>query len=198
MDYILQAILAVGVLAFIVGRWHFAKSRPRLPPGPKPLPLIGNLHQLMRTSRYQWLQFQRWASTYGPVTYLSAAGQPLVVLSTQAAAYDLLAKRGARYSDRPRLIVAVEIATRNLHGSMRPFNNRWLQMHKLMAPLLSPAAANRYRPVQHMESRQLLVDLVEGYDREGERGQDFWPLVEREYNKHPILDLLSAFPTQFC
>ena len=41
--------------------------------------------------------------------YLSAVGQPIVVLNTQKAAGDLLDRRAPVYSDRARNIVAAQI-----------------------------------------------------------------------------------------
>ena len=45
----------------------------------------------------------------GDVFYLSAAGQPIIVLNTQKVAADLLDRRAGIYSDRPRNIVAAQI-----------------------------------------------------------------------------------------
>ena len=47
--------------------------------------------------------------TAGDVFYLSAAGQPIIVLNTQKVAADLLDRRAGIYSDRPRNIVAAQI-----------------------------------------------------------------------------------------
>lgn len=47
----------------------------------------------------------------GPIVYLNAVGQPLIVLNTHRAAADLLDKRAAIYSDRPDMIVALDFLT---------------------------------------------------------------------------------------
>lgn len=96
--------VAVFCLARII-QYLFRSLHPthKLPPGPKPLPLIGNLHQLPKTR--QWYEFYQWSKEYGSVMFLNMAGQPFVVLSSDAAAQDLLSRRGAQYSDRPRMVM---------------------------------------------------------------------------------------------
>ncbi|KAJ3488109.1 hypothetical protein NLI96_g3080 [Meripilus lineatus] len=47
--------------------------------------------------------FHEWAKIYGDVMPLKVLGKSLVVLSSEAAAIDLLEKRGAKYSDRPSI-----------------------------------------------------------------------------------------------
>jgi hypothetical protein len=41
--------------------------------------------------------------------YLDGAGQPIVVCNSLKSAFELLERRSANYSDRPRLIMAQEI-----------------------------------------------------------------------------------------
>lgn len=77
-----------------------------LPPGPKPLPGIGNLHQLPKSR--QWFELYKWSKEYGPIMYLNMAGQHFVVLSSNQAAQDLLTRRGAQYSYRPRRVMVLQ------------------------------------------------------------------------------------------
>lgn len=129
-----------------------------LPPGPKPLPLIGNLLQVPKTS--QWQTFYSWSKKYGPVMSLDMMGQSLIVLSTNRAAMDLLSQKGSQYSDRPRMIVASELATRGLHTLFRNYDSRFRLHQRMGGPLLNPRAARCYQPLQEMESRQLLHDFM--------------------------------------
>jgi hypothetical protein len=45
--------------------------------------------------------FHRWSQQYGDVMYLEVLGKPIVILSSEQAASDLLDKRSGIYSDRP-------------------------------------------------------------------------------------------------
>ena len=47
------------------------------------------------------------------------------------------------------------------------------------APLLNVRASSCYRPVQEMESRQLLFDIIEDTKTHGEKGVDFHHHFER-------------------
>ncbi|KAH8649163.1 cytochrome P450 [Xylariales sp. PMI_506] len=173
--------IAVAALALVLLQRVYTYVRLRsslpLPPGPPPLPLIGNVHQAP-TSK-SWLQFYTWGKEYGPLVYLNMLGQSVIILSTNQAAQDLLSRRGAHYSDRPRLVVAGEIATRGLHILLRPYDAQYKLHQRLQAPLLSPRAASSYRPIQDLESRQLLSDLLAGFDASGDHGVDFNRWFER-------------------
>ncbi len=75
------------------------RRRLPLPPGPKGLPLIGNLWDV--PAEYPWLTYAQWAATYGDILYLDTPGNPTVVINSAQAAADLFEKRSGNYSDRP-------------------------------------------------------------------------------------------------
>jgi hypothetical protein len=94
---------AVGAVAGLVIIELLRRQKPHgplpLPPGPKPLPLIGNLLNMPREK--DWLTYRAWNDQYGDVVCVDVLGQKIVILGSAAAVNDLLEQRGAIYSDRP-------------------------------------------------------------------------------------------------
>ncbi|TPR01318.1 Pyridine nucleotide-disulfide oxidoreductase family protein [Aspergillus niger] len=89
--------------------------------------------------------------------------QTLVLITSPTIARDLLDKRGSIYADRPDLVMANNI-TKGLHMLIRQYDD-WLRLHqRLDAPLLSPRASNTYHPIQDLESKQLMFDLLRSND----------------------------------
>lgn len=100
------AAVVLVLLYFLV---RSTKPKFSLPfaPGPPTLPIIGNVHQAPKS--HPWLQYHAWSKTYGSIIHLNMAGQHVIILTTSKAAHDLLAKHGATFSDRPHLVVSVDV-----------------------------------------------------------------------------------------
>ncbi|KAI0796819.1 hypothetical protein C8Q75DRAFT_742363 [Abortiporus biennis] len=72
-----------------------------LPPGPKRLPLVGNLFNAP-TGNEVYKIYQGWTTQYGSdVLYMKLPNTPIVILNSAKACIDLLEKRSHIYSDRP-------------------------------------------------------------------------------------------------
>jgi len=171
------AVVAAILLILIRSSWKRSNETKTLPPGPKGLPLIGNLHHLPKHRQFE--ELYRWSKKYGPIMYLDMAGQPLIVLSSHHVAQDLLTLRGSRYSDRPRMVMCGELVTKGMHMLMRPYDAAYRLHQRMEAPLLNSGAARRYTPLQDLEARQLLFDILKESDAVGDRGLDSSHHIER-------------------
>ena len=122
MQTFLLSLLLVSVAIFTtLNRRRTREAHPRTPPGPLPLPVIGNifsfpikqrgakLHEMSKKyGKHRSLQWHSHSLAYstfdqGDVMYFNVLGKKTVVLSSEVAARDLLEKRSAIYSDRPRI-----------------------------------------------------------------------------------------------
>ena len=99
---LLIAFLAIFFVVWLHRLTRRSLNRQRLPPGPKGLPLLGNLWDV--PAEYPWLTYAQWATTYGDILYLDTPGNPTVVLNSTQAAADLFEKRSRNYSDRPGMV----------------------------------------------------------------------------------------------
>uniref|UniRef100_A0A6J0UGY9 Cytochrome P450 2W1-like n=1 Tax=Pogona vitticeps TaxID=103695 RepID=A0A6J0UGY9_9SAUR len=75
------------------------KSSLRFPPGPRPLPIIGNLHLL--DIRRQDLSYMKISEEYGPVFSLFFGSQRVVVVTGYEAVTEALMSKGSEFVDRP-------------------------------------------------------------------------------------------------
>jgi hypothetical protein len=119
MNVIVVAAVS-GVLLFLA---IFLRKRKPLPPGPRPVPVLGHIRDLRRDGLC--VRATAWSKEYGnqfasanrhvkldvlgDVCYLHKLGYGAVFLNTLDAAVDLLDKRGAIYSDRARFVMHGEL-----------------------------------------------------------------------------------------
>ena len=68
----------------------------KMPPGPQPLPLIGN--KLLLHKRWPWIQMEELSKKYGGIYTIWIGRRPTVVISDPQIAIDLMEKRSNIYS----------------------------------------------------------------------------------------------------
>lgn len=153
--------LALAIAVAFLLTASFRKRPPpnsTLPPGPKGLPLLGNL--LSIPPKHSWLQFFAWSKQYGPLYRLNIAGRENFIVSSEKIANDLLRERGSIYSSREQLPAAVGLLSDNLRPLFWPYGETARQGRKLMHQLCQPSSAVKYQSTQILESTRLLEDLV--------------------------------------
>ncbi|KDR84295.1 hypothetical protein GALMADRAFT_205982 [Galerina marginata CBS 339.88] len=158
------AFIFSGLIIYYACLWYFPGRRLRaggirLPPGPKPRFLTGNLHQLPKTT--PWLTFTSWSKLYGPIVYFRVMNKEAIVLNSGKVALDLLESRSALYSDRPVSYMGGEIAGRK-HSVFRAslLDPRFKIFRRLLQNGLNARASKSYRPIQTTETQTLLQGLA--------------------------------------
>ncbi|KAH7335607.1 cytochrome P450 [Rhizoctonia solani] len=129
-----------------------------LPPGPKQMPLIGNVHQM--PPKEDWLAFSAWSKQYGDMFYLSVLGKPLVVVNSIQIASDLLDKRSANYSERPTFQMAGETMGWSKSVVLSQYGDRLKRYRKLLQSVLGRSSAPRFRPLQQQEALRFALRMM--------------------------------------
>ncbi|NP_001106303.1 uncharacterized protein LOC100127252 [Xenopus laevis] len=86
-------------LLFLVSYWRQQKKSVTLPPGPAPLPLLGNLGYTFHKSQYKF--FPELRKRYGPVFTIWQMTDPVVVLCGYEVVKDALMNYADQFSGRP-------------------------------------------------------------------------------------------------
>ena len=108
-------VLVSSLVAFSAIRDYQRRRGLPYPPGPRPLPLIGNLFDIRK--EFSWLSYTELSKKHGMIYFapkkllikymtgnvlsFRVFGNVVVVLNSTKAAKDLLESRGDIYSDRP-------------------------------------------------------------------------------------------------
>ncbi|RYO97634.1 hypothetical protein DL764_007271 [Monosporascus ibericus] len=142
------------------------KSKAPLPPGPKPLPLVGNLADLPPKGAREWEHWIKHKDLYGPISSVTAFGTTIVLLHDAKFAVELLEKRGNIHSSRPRMIFANEMCGWVNFLASQPYGNRFRafrqRFHRFMG---TRAALSGFYDLQELEAHRLLLRVLRAPDR---------------------------------
>ncbi|ORY88519.1 putative O-methylsterigmatocystin oxidoreductase [Leucosporidium creatinivorum] len=152
--------LATVLLAFALAlflRQSNSRKGP-LPPGPKGWPIIGNMLDLPKSR--PWVQMEKWTKEFGPIYTLKLGQRTVLVVGRASTALELLDKRSAIYSSRPRMVMTSELVSRGLRMTFMPYGELWRRERKLLHQLTSNTASAGYEEIQMGESAQLCWDMI--------------------------------------
>ncbi|KAG1795307.1 cytochrome P450 [Suillus plorans] len=139
-----------------------SSSNLSFPPGPKGLPVLGNLLDL--DGSQPWISFTQWASTRGNVVYCRLFGRQIIVLQSQEVAKALLENRSSIYSDRPPLY-STKATGSEFNSAQLRYSDEWRLHRRIFHQSFRPEAAKDYLPLQLRKARQLLQGIIEAPER---------------------------------
>ncbi|KAJ5766297.1 uncharacterized protein N7511_003913 [Penicillium nucicola] len=157
----------LGLATFLIWfSWHVLQrlTQKPLPPGPKPLPLIGNLHQF--PAKDPCRQYKKWTDQYGPLVTVKMGPKLMVCVGSHQVAVELLNNKQSVLNSRPRMVYMGECIYKGINTGLMPYGPRWRIHHRIQTRCLRPAWVTQYHPVPDLETKQVLHDLLTNSDFE--------------------------------
>ncbi|KAG1759313.1 cytochrome P450 [Suillus occidentalis] len=155
--------ICVGALvcATLVGVVRYGTEKRKvlpLPPGPRPIPIIGNIRGIAINA--PWLAYTEWGKQYGDIVYSHLLCQHIVVINSEKVAIELLGKRSYNYSDRPDLPTN-ELFGLGFNTILMKYGARWRCQRRIFNQAFRAEAALSYRPMQERKAQQLVRDMLD-------------------------------------
>ncbi|XP_069830120.1 cytochrome P450 2K6-like [Dendropsophus ebraccatus] len=158
-------LLSIIVCFFLVTVLYKAKEDvpPNYPPGPKPLPIIGNILDLDAEKPH--LSFKELAKKYGPVYSLKIGVQKMVVLCGYDTVREALVNHADEFADRPTMPVFLDIARG--YGLIFSNGHNWKAMRRFTLSTLRDFAMGK-RTIEDKinEEADCLVQTFKSYKGE--------------------------------
>ncbi|KIJ64047.1 hypothetical protein HYDPIDRAFT_112573 [Hydnomerulius pinastri MD-312] len=156
----------IGILAALLAVEGVRKirrnaNRPPLPPGPTPVPFIGNIIGMDVDAPY--ITYAEWAKMYGDLLYTYLLNQEIIVISSEKIAIELLDKRSVKYSDRP------VVATADMFGfgwttSLARYGPRLKLHRKIFHQTFLANTVASYRPKLLQKAYGMLLHVLQDQD----------------------------------
>ncbi|KAL7115393.1 hypothetical protein ACP275_04G181700 [Erythranthe tilingii] len=141
-------------------------NKKNLPPSPRKLPIIGNLHQLGPLPHQD---FYFLARKHGPVMLLHFGSGPVVVVSSADAAREIMKTHDLTFVNRPHYSVQKKLFYDGKDVSFAPYGEFWRQLKSiLVVHLLSNKMVQSFRSVRKDETA-LFVEKIGEYSSSSEK-----------------------------
>ncbi|KAI0800113.1 CyP450 monooxygenase [Fomes fomentarius] len=150
-------VIALLVLTAVIG-FISRRNGVRLPPGPTPLPFIGNIFDVPKSMSAK--EYDRLCQTYGEIVHLDALGQHIIILGSQEAISEILDKRSAKYSDRPPSAMS-DLIDMGWDMGLLNYGDEWRKQRRQYHRFLGPTAVSRYYRLLENQTQRLLHNLLE-------------------------------------
>ncbi|KAJ1696595.1 hypothetical protein LUZ63_005107 [Rhynchospora breviuscula] len=158
LPLLLSLFLCLLIFLLLQHKTNHSKSSLRFPPGPWPLPFIGNIHNIIGSLPHH--SMRELSRQYGPLMLLQLGESPTVIISCPDAAREIMKTHDISFATRP-LSTTIDIFTFGGKGIIfAPYGEYWRQMRKIcVLELLSTKRVQSFRPIREEEVASLITDL---------------------------------------
>ncbi|KAL5780630.1 hypothetical protein ACOSQ2_011367 [Xanthoceras sorbifolium] len=152
-------IILLSLPIFLAFLLKTRRSSLRLPPGPRGLPFIGNLHQYIDSSnrpRYLW----KLSKQYGPLMSLRLGFVPTLVVSSAKMAREVMKTHDLQFCSRSSTLAVKKLTYNCSDLALSPYNDYWREMRKIcVVHLFNSVRVQQFRPIREDEVSRVIEKI---------------------------------------
>jgi len=138
--------------------FHKYRTNTNYPPGPKGLPIIGNLHQLDISNLY--LQFSQFSKLYGPLFSLTLGLRQAIVVSSAEIAKEVLKTNDNVFSNRPVLYGQQKLTYNGSEMVFSQYSDFWREIRKIcVVHIFSAKRVSHYSSIRKFEVKKMIKKI---------------------------------------
>lgn len=150
----------------------FQKLRFKLPPGPRPWPVVGNLYDI-KPVRFRC--FAEWAQFYGPIISVWFGSTLNVVVSNTELAKEVLKENDQQLADRHRSRSAAKFSRDGKDLIWADYGPHYVKVRKVCTlELFSPKRIEALRPIREDEVTAMVESIFNDSTNPGIFLFSFW------------------------
>ncbi|KAI5121914.1 hypothetical protein M0805_000243 [Coniferiporia weirii] len=160
-DLSLPSAAALSCVVLFVGTWLARRNRAArapYPPGPKGLPLVGNIFDMPDSE--EWEKARQWGNQYGSLVFLKNLGTPILFVNSFEVALDLFEKRGSNYSSRPTNVM-VQLEGWTWLPVLMPYGDEHKKSRHLLHRFFQQSAVSDFHELQTQCTHKLLMRILD-------------------------------------
>ncbi|KAM7265968.1 hypothetical protein ACFE04_003651 [Oxalis oulophora] len=124
-------ILSLALVLLTIIAKRNGSSTARLPPGPRKIPFLGNIHLLIGYVPQQRLR--QLALKYGPLMHLQLGQVPYIIISSPEYAKLVMKTHDSNFATRPHFFVADVVIYNSTDIAFSPLGDYWRQLRRVCA-----------------------------------------------------------------
>ncbi|KAK9073543.1 hypothetical protein SSX86_007867 [Deinandra increscens subsp. villosa] len=133
-------------------------TKKNIPPSPRKLPIIGNLHQL-GSSPHRSLQ--ALSREHGPLMLMHLGSVPVLVASSSEAAREIMKTHDISFASRPKMSIPDTLLYGSKDITFSPYGEYWRQVKSIaVIHLLNSARVQSFRQIRENEMA-LMINMIE-------------------------------------
>ncbi|KAJ4702078.1 putative Cytochrome P450, partial [Melia azedarach] len=151
-------LLSVPLLLLLLFQKYRRRRIVRRPPGPRRLPLIGNLHQF--DSSNPPLYFQKLSAKHGALMSFRIGFVPTLIVSSGKLAREIFKTHHLQFSSRPTVLGRQTLSYNGSDLAFTPHGDYWREKRKIrVLHLFNSGRVQQFRPIREDEVSRMIEKI---------------------------------------